>query len=427
MQGRKGALIAVFAMALLLGGTIAAGAQQVTVQLATYGSMPHEWLAVADAFNRSQNAIRLEVQVFPFDEYIDKILLLTASGNPPDIFQVWAQYKPQWVELGILTDVTDRWAQSSVIAESHIYPFMVQAASASGRMYGVPFDYNATVFFVNRDLLAQAGVNPPAENWTVDDLRDIGRKVTNEDWGTYGTTHGVDFGWGFNIQWYKNWTGHGWVNEAGDRVLVNTPEALDLLEWWYESQYNYRITPYPGSFPARAGFDGGGYGFMQAWMSAAFYFPPEMIFDWTMALYPKGPAGQGNFAQGHMFSIAANSPNKDAAWKVLEWLVSYEGQSVLVEELHVQPIGPYEDLWSRFFSQLPGGKGPEINQWVMGVLYGKGYADNLNYWYTFPQMNTIMQEHMARIYGENRPIGPEMDEAARRMQQVLDEYLAGKR
>ncbi len=404
----------------------AALAQPTTIVLATYGSLPNEWLAMADVFNRSQDEVFLEVQVYPFEEYIDKILLMIASGNPPDVFQEWAQYKPQWVELGILEDVTGRWESSAVIAETDIYPFMVEAAGLGGRMYGVPYDYNSTVYFVNLDLLAQAGLNPPAENWTVDDLRDMSRKITNEQWGTYGTSHGVDFGWGFNIQWYKNWTGHGWIDEAGDTVLVNSPAALEMLEWWYESQYSYGITPWPGGFPARGGWQAGGFGFNQGWMDTAFNFPEHMTFDWTMALYPKAPAGQGNFGQGHMFSVAAESTNKDAAWKVLEWMVSYEGQEAIIQTTHRQPIGPYGDLWALYFEQLPGGKGPEISQWVLGVLYGKGYADNLNYWPTFPEMNDIMREHMARIYGQNRPVGPEMEEAARRMQQVLDEYRQTK-
>lgn len=401
-------------------------AQPTTIQLVTYGNLPNDWLAMADAFNQSQDEVFVEVQVFPFEEYIDKILLMIASGNPPDVFQVWAQYKPQWVELGILADVTDRWENSSVIAESDIYPFMIEAAALNGRMYGVPYDYNSTVYFVNLDLLAQAGLNAPGENWTVDDLREMARRVTNEQWATYGTNHGVDFGWGFNIQWFKNWTGHGWINEAGDTVLVDSPESIELMEWWYDSQYSYEITPRPGGFPARGSWQAGGYGFMQGWMDVAFNFPPQLGFDWELALYPAGPAGQGNFAQGHMFSIAADSEKQDAAWKVLEWMASYDGQEAIIRTTHRQPIGPYLDLWGLYFEQLPGDKGPELSQWVLGVLYGKGYADNLNYWPTFPEMNDIMREHMARIFGQNRPVGPEMQEAARRMQNVLDEYWASR-
>lgn len=420
----KHCLGAVGLFLLLALSTTTAFAQPTTIQLVTYGSLPNEWLAMADAFNRSQDEVIVEVQVYPFEEYIDKVLLMIASGNPPDVFQVWAQYKPQWVEMGLLEDVTDRWQSSSVMAQEAIYPFMIEAAALHGRMYGVPYDYNSTVYFVNRDLLAQAGLNPPAENWTVDDLREMSRRVTNEQWATYGTTHGVDFGWGFNIQWFKNWAGHGWINEAGDTVLVDSPASIELMEWWYESQYAYGITPRPGGFAARGGWEAGGYGFMQGWMDTAFHFPQPMGFDWELALYPKGPAGQGNFAQGHMFSIAASSTNKEAAWKVLEWMASYEGQEAIIRTTRRQPIGPYLDLWALYFDQLPGGKGPEISQWVLGVLYGKGYADNLDYWPTFPEMNDIMGEHMARIYGQNRPVGPEMEEAARRMQQVLDEYLA---
>lgn len=78
--------VAVVALFCLMSA--AALAQPATIVLATYGSLPNEWLAMADVFNRSQDEVFLEVQVYPFEEYIDKILLMIASGNPPDVFQV---------------------------------------------------------------------------------------------------------------------------------------------------------------------------------------------------------------------------------------------------------------------------------------------------------------------------------------------------
>lgn len=409
-------------MAVLFAAFVpGASAERVTIQLASYGSLADEWVKLAEAFNQAHDDVYMEVQVYAFEEYVDKIVLMVASGTPPDLFQTWAQYKPQWVELGMLEDLTDRWNASPVIQNSDIYPFMLDAATYNGRIYGVPYDYNSTVYFVNRDLMGQSGLNPPDENWTVDDLRDMARKMTNENWGTYGTNHGVDFGWGFNVQWVKNWTGNMWLNDEQDTVMVNTPEAVDMFTWWYENQHHYGISPRPGSYPARGGFEGGGFGFYQGWMDHAFNFPDPMAYDWELALYPKGPAHQGNFAQGHMFSMPHNAPNKDAAFKVLEWMASYEGQETIVRINRRQPIGPYPDLWDLYFDQLPARKGAEISQWVLGVLYGKGYADNLNYWTTFPEMNQVMIEHMGRIYANGQPVGTEMQEAARRMQVILDE------
>lgn len=413
---RRSALVVVLALMLLPMAVMAQS--PITLTLVTNGSELDEWQAVADAFHAAHPDIRIEIQLYPFAEYVDKIMVMFASGHPPDIFQTWAQYKPQWVRLGIVEDVTERWNSSPVIADALIYPFMLDAASYDGRVFGVPYDYNSTVYFVNRELLAQAGFDPPHENWDVNDLRTIGRALTNENWRTYGVGHGLTIGWGFNIQWFKNWTGQGWINDAGDRVLVNAPEALEMLEWWYESQYHYGIAPFPGSFPARGGFEAGGYALNQRWMNAAFDFPETL--DWEMALYPKAPAGQRNFAQGHMFSMAYNTPHKEASWKFLEWMASYDGQVALVRYRKRQPIGPYQELWHAFFDQLPAGKGEEISRWVMGTLYGKGYAENLNYWTTFPEMNDMMIAAMREIYNNRQPVTSVMDDVARRMQQLLD-------
>ena len=252
--------------------------------------------------------------------------------------------------------MTGRWESSAVIAETDIYPFMVEAAGLGGRMYGVPYDYNSTVYFVNLDLLAQAGLNPPAENWTVDDLRDMSRKITNEQWGT----------WHFPRSRLRLGLQHPVVQEL-DRPRLDRrsrrygasqlPAALEMLEWWYESQYSYGITPWPGGFPRP-----GRRGRRAAGLTKAGWTPPNfpehMTFDWTMALYPKAPAGQGNFAQGHMFSVAAEYTNKDAAWKVLEWMVSYEGQEAIIQTTRRQPIGPYGDLWALTLNSCRAERGP---------------------------------------------------------------------
>lgn len=411
-------LVTVLLVSLLGIAPAAVLGQTTTLQLVMYGSNAEAWQGIADAFHEANPDILVEVQLFPYGEYPEKILVMFASGNPPDLFQTWAQYKSQWVHLGLLDDVTDRWKQSNVLQETEIYPFMLDAATYKDRIYGVPYDYNTTVYFVNRDLLSQAGFDSPAENWNVDDMRDIARKITDETRGTYGVSQRITSG-GHGIQWYKNWTGQGWLNNAGDQVLVNTPEALDMLNWWHENLYQYDTTPRPGSFPARGGFDAGGHGLHYAFMNVAFNFPDTL--DWEMALFPAGPAHQGNFAQGHLYSMAYNTPHKEAAWRFLEWMASYEGQKALVELNRRQPSGPYEDLWDLYFSHLPSTKADEVSRWVMGTLYGKGYADNMEYWLTYPEMNSMMSSALNSIFNQNQPITNVMDDVARLMQLILDE------
>lgn len=297
-------------------------------------------------------------------------------------------------------------------------------SSPNDRIFDVPFDYNSTVYYVNKDMLGSAGVAPPDDTWTVDDLRDIARKISDVEQNKFGTNNPFDLDPGYHMQWLKNWTGHKWLSETFDQVLVDNPDAAQLYQWWYENVYHYEITPRPGtswasSSRSRAGLESGRFGLYLSWLSYANHLPDPPIFDWKLILYPKAPAGQGNFAQSHMFSITSASTKKDAAWRFIEWMASYEGQIAVVEHLRRAPISPYQDLWDLFFHQVPSGKHTEVSRWVLSTLYGAGFADNLSYWTTFPDMNTVMLEHTRNIFVDHKPIRSELNEAARRLEQLL--------
>lgn len=181
--------------------------------------------------------IQVQVQVFPYNDYIDKIMTMYLGGTPPDVFQTWAQYKEQWVEAGMLLDLTERWENSGINADE-IYPFMIEAASHEGRIYGVPYDYNATVWIANLEVLAQAGFDLPDNSWTADDLRRIGQKVTDRERGRWGAINPIIAD---SLSWAYNWTGTDWLNEQRDRVVVDQPAFIDLVTWWYDNVYTHSV------------------------------------------------------------------------------------------------------------------------------------------------------------------------------------------
>lgn len=414
-MARKGLLLGLL---LLLVSSLAYG--QTVVEMASYGGSVAVLQRIADAFNEAHPDIKLEVQVYPQNEYIDKMLTMIMGGIAPDILQTWAQYKPMWISQGLLLDLTDRWHASPIIADMDIYPFMLETAALDGRIYGVPYDYNAEVFFYDYDWFQQRGVAEPSENWTVEDHAAMAKKLTDPVQGVYGTLNQPKTGGYRHLQWMVNWTGHGWVSEDGTKVLVNEPAHIDMLNYWYDLERNYEASPFPGSFSRRGDLLGGGYAMWQHWMSSSFQFPDPPAYDWRLALYPKAPAGQQDFAQGHMFSIPADAKNPDAAWKVIEWMASYEGQEAIVREAKRQPIGPYPDLWAMFYEALTPDKAAYMSEWMMYVLYGKDYVNTFQYWDTYAEMNTIMVEHLRNIFNDQKPPQNEMEAAARRMQALLD-------
>lgn len=400
-------------------------ASQTTIQLATYsmgGLKAEDWQNMLRPFMKANPDITVEVQIYTFGEYNEKIMTLIAAGVAPDLMQTWAQYKPKYIELGLLRDITPEWEKSSVIKRTRLYPFVLEAAKSGRRLYGVPFDFNSQIWYVNMDHILESGVAAPDSSWTVDDLRSLTRKLTNPTKRVYGTINVPAVASTQNLQWSRIWTGEDWVSADRRKALVDSPSYLEMISFWDELQNSLNVTPgWPGAWSHKGDYYRGGVALWMGWLSYAAAFADRVTHDWAFALMPKAPAGQLSFAQGHLFSIPVASRHPEAAWRLAEWLMSYEGQKAMVLDLKRQPSGPYNDLWNEFFGMLGPEKGAYARDWVMNVFYGPNLVYTMDYWNSYPEANTIMTEHLKNVFSKQAPIGNEMRNAASKIQVLLDQ------
>lgn len=411
----------VLAILLVAMQGVAVGQQVVRFASYTNAGAPVENLrAIVNAFNEQNPDIVVELEVYTQNEYIDKMVTMMLAGSMPDVFQTWAQYKRAWVQQGSILDLTDRWNQSALIRESEIYPFVLESSMVDGRIYGVPYDFNSQVVYINRDWFAMRGLIEPEENWTVDDHQELARKLTDPIAGVYGAFNPVKTGRFESVQWMENWSGNGWINATGTEVTLDSPGNIDMVQYWYDLERQYGAAPYPGSFAARGDRVGGGYAMWTGWVSNAFMFLDNPSYDWGWALYPKGPAGQRNFAQTHMLSIASGSAKADAAWTFIEWMASLEGQRTVVSEAELHPISSNSDVWNDYLSQFPGDRADWMFRWLLSTLYGKNYVKPFEYWESYGDMETIVRLHMTNIFTRQRPVNSELGEAARKLQGILE-------
>ncbi len=158
-----------------------AGAAKNQVTLAMYGSAGTPYAdafkVIEERFENQHPDFDLELMIIPNTEYNDKILTLIASGTPPDVFLTWQQNKEDWVEQGLLMDVTSRFLGSKLIPRDRFFPPVLEAVRYKGRYWGTPWGFNSVVWFANRDLLEQAGMNVPDVNWSTEDLLTYGRRL----------------------------------------------------------------------------------------------------------------------------------------------------------------------------------------------------------------------------------------------------------
>jgi ABC-type glycerol-3-phosphate transport system substrate-binding protein len=405
---------------LLLALSVAVVASAKTpIRMVTYGEA--DTLAIfrqiAEVFNQSNPDYDLQVEVYPYGEYPTKITIMLASGVYPDLFLTWAQYKPSWAEQGLLLDIEPLWQKSQIAQRARLYPFAMEAAKYKGRLYGVPYDFSSIVWAMNLDALAEAGLPEPPYSWDVDMLKQYALKLNKPSEGRYGVKLGAAGGI-TNWQWCANYTGQGWVSDDLQQVNVENPKNIEMLEFWQDIAWAYDAAYVSGKPTVKNEFQGG----YAIWWSWAHWGARHEVspFEWTFTTYPRGPAGQDSFAHGHLWTIPAMVPRPELGWKVLEWMLSLEGQRAVVEINFRQPLSPNNDLWNRYYSNLSSQNRERVQKAVMENIYGKNLIRTMNYWPTWPDVERAMNAHLANVFNRRQSPTNEMAAAAKEIRAILN-------
>lgn len=162
------------------------------------------------------------------DEFEQKYNLLLLSGDTTDIIgcQSPASYAVK-ADKGLLAPMDEFMAADG----TSISDYTVDT-TYNGKIYGLPGESNASIVFLNKDALDEAGLEVPPLNWTWDDYREYALKLTKEEGGKkrYGSV--APF-WGDPVMYYL-----GVAQSKDDNPLYkdeNTHNFDDpVLKGWLE-------------------------------------------------------------------------------------------------------------------------------------------------------------------------------------------------
>lgn len=134
-----------------------------------------DWQAMADAYMAEHPNVTINITVMENEAFKAALQTNIQSGDIPDLFQSWGGggLRDQ-VAAGIVRDIS---AEAAPFL-GDLGPAAVGLYQVEGKQYGVPFDAGMVGIWYNRDLFAQAGVEPPA-TWeelltAVQTLKDAG-------------------------------------------------------------------------------------------------------------------------------------------------------------------------------------------------------------------------------------------------------------
>ncbi len=250
-----------------------------------------------------------------------------AAGTLPDIIYVHGRYAFPWNFEGILISLQPFIDADPEFNIEGIWEEALKLYRFKGEQYEIPYDHGPGILGYNKDIFDEAGLDYPDETWTMDDLLEAAIKLTDPEkpqWGWSGmfpSFHNAQNGpmlypWGAQL-----------TDEEETKLLLDTPEAKQALQFWVDLILKHKAAPTPAESQA---FEAGPWiAGRVALQRVASWNTPTLAkfapFNWDVAPWPKGPVQQGTGSFGSGYGITRDSKNPDAGWTYLREYLSVEG------------------------------------------------------------------------------------------------------
>jgi multiple sugar transport system substrate-binding protein len=359
-------------------GSAPVAATQVTGEIEmltwTAGPVPDQALQdLADLFAQTHPGATVNVTIFPYDEYAQKLPLLLGTGQPPDVFPIPADGL-RLVQEGVVVPLDERLAADPVLSDpeqtrlwandmsrldgEHVY------ATQAGALCSMQLYYN-------RDLFDAAGVAYPTDDWTWDDFLAAAQQLTIKE-GDRTTQWGAELG--YLIGWDGGWQALAEANGADiidtsfnpTEVRLDDPAVIASWQFMQDLVYTHQVAPPPAVSEALAEAGGPLLSGTVAMVPDGCWMLPnykEADFNLGVALLPQGTEGRVSpvwwAGGGFGYMIPQASQNQDLAWEWLRWLAADPEANALIAGTGVgcglPLVMAYDELYAEAWSDIPGG------------------------------------------------------------------------
>lgn len=300
-------------------------------------------ISVVDAWNAQNPNVQVEYQQVDWGSIHDFLVTSFETRSVPDLFHYESVAIRDFGARGYLTEL-------GAVVSDDMRNDIVDGAwqtvtDADGNVWGVPFLWESLIILYNRDLFAEAGVEPPTidDPWTWDEMREAAAKLTLDRDGDatidqYGAAFGLrspvnrvlNLALGFGGEFFYQADDGQWEVRVGDAEkqilhIIHDMMYVDMTA----SQDGVGLSG-PELFP---GFFEGKYAMLPGigvWARQQIVDAGPEGFDWGV-LPPLMAETQAQGSATQTISIPAASPHQEEAAQFLEFLLDTRNMATLAQ------------------------------------------------------------------------------------------------
>lgn len=388
----------------------------VTVRFWAMGREAEVVTELIHEFEAENPGIHVDVQNIPWTAAHEKLLTAFAADGLPDVFQLGNTWIPEFAELDTLTPLAPFVAQSKVVDPADYFQGIWDTNVIHDQLVGIPWYVDTRLLYYRKDLLAKAGFDHPPRTWdewntmmaAIKKMQGPDRYAIlmpiNEfeqqlsfalqqpdpllrDHDTRGNFRSAGFR--RTLAFYENMFAQGWAPRMSETQISNV---------WDEFFRGFNVFYLSGPWNIRE------FKKLQ---------PKELEGQWGTAALP-GPEGLGaGIAGGTSLVISRSSQQKEASWKLIEFL----SRPAIQERFHsiIGDLPPRRSTWE--FASLAN---DPLAQPFRDQLERVRPTPKVLEWERIVQEMRIVTEQVVRG-------GLDQDVAVNRLDERVDKVLAKRR
>lgn len=294
--------------------------EKTTIQFASWGSKTEIKILnpIFAEFEKENPNIKIDFIHIP-QNYFQKIHLLFASNQAPDVLFINNLYLPIYANAGVLEQLET--------PDNKFFDKSIQALSYKGKLYAIPRDVSNFVIYYNKDLFKKYNVPIPNKYWSFEDFLILAQRLTKD----INNDRKTDI-WGIGFEEdpyyflpYLMSEGGGILSDDANTVIINSPESKKGLQFYSDLRNKYHVAP----TQAQSASETMAQMFLEnkiaMHLSGRWLVPKyreDAKFNWNVINFPAGDKGSIVPLDASGWAISKNSKHKKEAQKLIEYLSS---------------------------------------------------------------------------------------------------------
>ncbi len=311
-----------------------------TVIFASWGSKTEVQIinTLLKEFEQENPDIKVQFLHIP-QNYFQKLHLMFASNLAPDVIFINNLNIPVYEKY--LMDLNTLFEED----KKAYYPQVLDTMTYENRLLAMPRDISELVIFYNKDLFKKYNVEYPNNNWTIYDLENKAKKLTQDN----------HFGISFEEKslYYLPFLRvfGGGILDKNDKLIIDSANSQKGIQFYSDLRNKYNVAPKKYQSASKTMAQMFIDGQLAMHLSGRWLVPKyreDIKFDWDVVNFPNVNGKSAVTLDSSGYAIVKSSKKREDAIKLVKFLTSKQSSEYLTKTGLIVPAR-IDNLYSTSF------------------------------------------------------------------------------